>query len=134
MTADLKAVMSRFHLSAALLTEEDATCLILPQLLQHSDRQIRRSQPYEIFLEPYLQAFFVFFTLLPLDWPFSPAIVELRRELSHREFPDGKLPAPATIASFGVAARCSLTAPSVSEGKFGNTAAGIDSWQRVVRP
>jgi hypothetical protein len=47
-----------------------------------------------------------------------------REGLSHRDL--------AIIVSFGVAARCSLTAPSVSEGKLGNSAAGIDSWQRVV--
>ena len=29
-------------------------------------------------------------------------MVGLRRELSHRELPDGKLPAPAIIVSFGV--------------------------------
>jgi hypothetical protein len=66
-----------------------------------------RSQPYEIFFMPYLQAFRAFFALCPLDSAFSSAIVELRRELSHRELPDGKLPAPAIIVSFGVAAHWS---------------------------
>jgi hypothetical protein len=63
-----------------------------------------RSQPYEIFFYLNLQAFLAFFALFPLDWPFSSAMVGLRRELSHRELPDGKLPAPAIIVSFGVAA------------------------------
>jgi hypothetical protein len=49
-------------------------------------------------------AFFAFFTICLLDFAFSSAIVKLRRELSHRELPDGKLPAPAIIVSFGVAA------------------------------
>jgi hypothetical protein len=31
-------------------------------------------------------------------------MVGLKRKLSHRELPDGKLPAPAIIVSFGVAA------------------------------
>src|SRR3979411_2734688 len=34
-------------------------------------------------------------------------MVGLRREFSHRELPDGKLPAPAIIVSFGVAAHWS---------------------------
>jgi hypothetical protein len=45
-----------------------------------------------------------FFALFLLDWPFSAAIIESERKLSHRELPDGKLPAPAIIVSFGVAA------------------------------
>src|SRR5437879_12628467 len=53
-------------------------------------------------------------------------MVGLRRELSHRELPDGKLPAPAIIVSFGVAAHWRLR-------KRGDSAAGIDSWQRVVK-
>ena len=57
--------------------------------------------------EPYSQAFCAFFALCPLDSPFSTAILVLGRELSHRELPDGKLPAPAIIASFGVAAHWS---------------------------
>ena len=40
--------------------------------------------------------------------------------------PDGKLPAPAIIVSFGVAAHWRLR-------KRGDSAAGIDSWQRVVK-
>jgi hypothetical protein len=52
----------------------------------------------------HLQAFFAFFVAGALDSTFSSGIVESRRELSHREFPDGKLPAPAIIVSFGVAA------------------------------
>src|SRR5258705_13803266 len=50
----------------------------------------------------------------------------LRRKLSHRELPDGKLPAPAVIVSFGVAAHWRLR-------RRGDSAAGIDSWQRVVK-
>src|SRR5260370_11733924 len=86
---------------------------------------LSRSKAYEIFFEPYLQDFFAFFALFPLDWPFSSAMVGLKRKLSHRELPDGKLPAPAIIASFGVAAHWRLR-------KRGDSAAGIDSWQRVV--
>ena len=63
-----------------------------------------RSQPYEIILEPLLQAFRAFFAFCPLESAFSSAIVGLRRELSHRELPDEKLPAQAIIVSFGVAA------------------------------
>src|SRR6267378_5022596 len=85
-----------------------------------------RSQPYEIFFEPLLQAFRAFFAFCPLDSAFSSGIVGLRRELSHRELPDGKLPAPAIIVSFGVAAHWRLR-------KRGDSAAGIDSWQRVVK-
>jgi hypothetical protein len=66
-----------------------------------------RSQLCKIFFEPYLQAFRAFFALCPLDSAFLSATVGLRRELSHRELPDGKLPAPAIVASFGVAARWS---------------------------
>jgi len=51
-----------------------------------------------------LLTFFAFFTLWSLDSAFSSGMVGLRRELSHRELPDGKLPAPAIIVSFGVAA------------------------------
>jgi hypothetical protein len=58
-------------------------------------------------LEPYLQAFFASFALGALDSTFSSGIVGSRRELSHRELPDGKLPAPAIIVSFGVAAHWS---------------------------
>jgi hypothetical protein len=76
-----------------------------------------RSQPDKIFFEPYLQAFCAFFALVPLDWAVLAAILELRRELSHRELPDGKLPVPAIIASFGVAAHWSRHNPSVSEGE-----------------
>ena len=47
---------------------------------------------------------FRIFRLYPFDSAFSSATVKLRRELSHRELPDGKLPAPAIIVSFGVAA------------------------------
>ena len=39
---------------------------------------------------------------------------------------------PAIIVSFGVTAHWSLTAPSVSEGKFGDSEAGIDSRQSFV--
>src|SRR5260370_8842974 len=53
-------------------------------------------------------------------------MVKLRRELSHRELPDGKLPAPAISVGFGVAAHWRL-------GKRGDGAAGIDSWQRIVK-
>ena len=85
-----------------------------------------RSQLQEIFLEPYLQAFRAFLALEALDSAFSSAIVGLKRKLSHRELPDGKLPAPAIIVSFGVAAHWRLR-------KRGDSAAGIDSRQRVVR-
>ena len=85
-----------------------------------------RSQLQEIFLEPYLQAFRPFFAFWALDSASSSGIVELRRELSHRELPDGELPAPAIIVSFGVAAHWRLR-------KRGDSAAGIDSWQRVVK-
>ena len=46
----------------------------------------------------------MFFALWSLASAVSPAMVGLRRELSHRELPDGKLPAPAIIVNFGVAA------------------------------
>src|SRR5205085_11421653 len=51
---------------------------------------------------------------------------DCKRKLSHRELPDGKLPAPAIIVSFGVAAHWRLR-------KRGDSAAGIDSWQRDVK-
>jgi hypothetical protein len=64
-----------------------------------------RSQTQEIFSEPYLQAFRAFFTLCPLGFRHSRLLLLNReRELSHRELPDGKLPVPAIIVSFGVAA------------------------------
>src|SRR3984893_9768405 len=53
-------------------------------------------------------------------------MVGLKRKLSHRGLPDGKLPAPAIIVSLGVAAHWRLR-------KRGDSAAGIDSWQRVVK-
>jgi hypothetical protein len=44
-------------------------------------------------------------------------MVGLRRELSHRELPDGKLPAPAIIVSFGVAAHCGPHSPKRKRGE-----------------
>src|SRR5690348_4459825 len=59
------------------------------------------------------------------------ATFRLRRELSHRKLPDGKLTAVNHRQS-----RCYCprepTAPSVSEGKFGDSEAGIDSRQSFV--
>ena len=71
-------------------------------------------------------AFFAFFTICLLDFAFSSAIVKLRKDVSHRKRPDGKLPAPAIIVNCGVAAHWRLR-------KRGDSAAGIDSWQRVVK-
>src|SRR4029077_1624913 len=85
------------------------------------------SQPDEIFLEPLFADLPRICRPLPHSGSaISSAIVGLKRKLSHRELPDGKLPAPAIIASFGVAAHWRLR-------KRGDSAAGIDSWQRVVK-
>jgi hypothetical protein len=63
-----------------------------------------RSRPHEIYFYPLLLAFLAFLTICPLDNAFSSAMLGLREDVSHRKRPDGKLPAPAIIVNFGVAA------------------------------
>src|SRR5207302_10481354 len=80
-----------------------------------------------IFLSPVYRPCRVFFALCRTRINRSRLLwLDCKRKLSHRELPDGKLPAPAIIASFGVAAHWRLR-------KRGDSAAGIDSWQRVVK-
>jgi len=52
---------------------------------------IRRSQELKINFMPYLQGFYVIFPFNASNPPISCASVKLRRGLSHRKPPDGKL-------------------------------------------
>jgi hypothetical protein len=55
----------------------------------------------------FLAAFIGLFTSFALcrpDSAFSSGMLGLRKDVSHRKRPDGKLPAPAIIVNFGVAA------------------------------
>ena len=55
--------------------------------------QTRRSQELKINFMPYLQGFYVIFPFNASNPPISCASVKLRRGLSHRKPPDGKLQA-----------------------------------------